>query len=259
MMVSAMIEWMNMALVLGAGLVGGFLNTVAGGGSLLTLPVLIFMGLPAAVANGTNRVAIFFQNATAMYSFKSKGVADFKFSLWVTVPALVGAWLGAQIAIELPDQVFNKVLGVIMLAVMAHTILSKSQEEPDGGVRPQNWYSRENILAAITFFFLGIYGGFIQAGIGFLILAALTAIKKMDLVKANAVKVFVVFFYTIVALAAFVIAGKVDWGLGLTLAVGNSVGAWYGSRFAVLKGAKWIRWVLAVAVLAFSVKLFFFS
>jgi uncharacterized membrane protein YfcA len=248
-------ETYQVALILIVGLIAGFLNTVAGGGSLLTMPVLIFLGLPSAVANGTNRVAILFQSATAILVFRKKGFSDFAYGTMVTAPALVGAWLGALLAIHTDDRVFNRILAIVMLLVMGHTLFRSADARPHaerGTVRSKG---RETALSIAAFFFLGIYGGFIQAGIGFLILAALTLIRNYDLVQANAVKVYVVFLYTLVALGAFIAAGKVDWTLGLVLAAGNSVGGWLGGYFAVLKGSKVIRWIVIVTVAVFSIRL----
>jgi uncharacterized membrane protein YfcA len=250
-------EFDRILLILGAGLVAGFLNTVAGGGSLLTLPMLIFLGLPSAVANGTNRLAILFQTISATLTYRSRGVSDFPYSIFITVPALCGAWIGARIAIDLDDRVFNRILAVIMLLVLVYIVWPKKTRPPEEAGDGSRSKLREPLLSLVAFFFLGIYGGFIQAGIGFLILAALTWIRGYDLVKANAIKVFVVLFYTLVALAAFIAASKVHWQFGLILAVGNSAGAWLGGRFAVLKGSRAVRWILVASVLVFSIRLLF--
>jgi uncharacterized membrane protein YfcA len=249
-------EMTNAVLILTVGLAAGFLNTVAGGGSLLTMPVLIFLGLPSAVANGTNRVAILFQTANAVFVFRKKGFSDFAYGTMVTVPALAGAWLGAEAAIHMDDRVFNKVLAAVMLLVMGYTFMRPAGRPLAKGEIPAPRRKRETYLSLAAFFLLGIYGGFIQAGIGFLILAALTLVRRCDLVTANAIKVYVVFLYTIVALAAFIWAGKVNWPLGLVLAAGNSAGAWLGGYFAVLKGSRAIQWVLVAAVIVFSIRLF---
>ncbi|MBM3789603.1 MAG: sulfite exporter TauE/SafE family protein, partial [Acidobacteria bacterium] len=159
----------------------------------------------------------------------------------------------AQMAIRLDDRIFNRILAVVMLAVMGYTFLGRERAPAEAQAASSG--GREKAVSAIAFFFLGIYGGFIQAGIGFLILAALSLIKNYDLVTANAVKVYVVLLYTVVAIVAFVVAGKVDWPLGLVLAAGNAAGGWMGGHFAVLKGSKAIRWVLLACVVAFSIKL----
>ena len=238
-------------LILVTGVFAGFLNTVAGGGSLLTLPVLIFLGLPpATAANGTNRVAVFVQNASAIMGFRRKGVSDFGYSVLLTLPALVGAWFGAQIAVETDEVIFNRVLAGIMIAVLLLTLLNPTKKLQG---KTANLSIARKIIGMLVFFFVGIYGGFIQAGVGFIIIAALTLTNGFDLVRTNAIKVFVIFFYTIIALIAFI--RYVDWPLGLTLAVGNATGAWIGSHWAVEKGDKWIRIVLIVAVIAFAIGL----
>ena len=238
-------------LILVTGVFAGFLNTVAGGGSLLTLPVLIFLGLPpATAANGTNRVAVFIQNASAIMGFRRKGVSDFSYSVLLTLPALVGAWFGAQIAVETDEVVFNRVLASIMIAVLLLTLLNPTKKLQS---ETANLSIARKIIGMLVFFFVGIYGGFIQAGVGFIIIASLTLTNGFDLVRTNAIKVFVIFFYTIIALIAFI--RYVDWPLGLTLAVGNATGAWIGSHWAVDKGDKWIRVVLIVAVVAFAIGL----
>ncbi|MDE0298904.1 MAG: sulfite exporter TauE/SafE family protein [Candidatus Poribacteria bacterium] len=239
-------------LILVAGVLAGFLNTVAGGGSLLALPVLIFLGLPAAVANGTNRVALFIQNASAIMGFRRKGISNFGYSLLVTVPTLFGAWRGARIAIDIDEALFNRILAGVMIAVLFTTLFSPTKKLQDGA---ENLSTKRKCIAVVTFYLLGFYGGFIHAGIGFLIIAALTTINGFDLVRANAIKVFAIFFYTIIALVAFIIGGKVNWQLGLTLAVGNATGAWIGSHWAVTTGEKWIKVVLVVTVIAFAIRL----
>ncbi len=243
---------MHIVLLLGTGIFAGFLNTVAFGGSLLALPMLIFLGLEAAVANGTNRVAIFCQNFSAIMGFRRKGVFDFSYSILLAIPAVLGAAIGAIIAIDIKDEVFNLILAVVMIVMLVLTLLNPTERLKD---RSESGQTRSKIITMVVFFFIGIYGGFIQAGVGMLIITALRLLTGMDLVRTNAIKVFVIFFYTVVALGIFIINGKVNWYLGPTLAVGNACGAWLGSHWAVEKGEKWIKVVLIVAVVAFAIRL----
>ena len=239
-------------LLLITGLVAGFINTVAGGGSLLSLPVLIFMGLPPAVANATNRVAIFSQNIFGVLGFKSKGVSAYPYSLWLGISAFFGAIIGAKISVDLNEDLFNKIIAIIMVIVVVATIFTKNgSHEPD----EEKLDRRSVAVGIITFFFIGIYGGFIQAGVGFLIMGALSAINKFSLVKTNSAKVLVVFIYTLSSLGVFIWAGVIDWYYGLTLAVGNSTGAWIASRWSVKKGDKWIKRFMIVMVIALAIKL----
>lgn len=242
-------------LLIGTGLVAGFINVVAGGGSLLSLPVLIFMGLPPAVANASNRVAIFSQNIFGVLGFKSKGVSAYPYSLYLGISAFFGAIIGAKISVNLDDEVFNKIIAVIMVLVVFATIFGK---KISGTTTEERMDRRSVIIGIITFFFVGVYGGFIQAGVGFLIMAALTGINKFSLVKTNSAKVLVVFIYTLSSLAVFILEGVIDWKYGLTLAVGNSTGAWIASRWSVKKGDVWIKRFLVIMVIALAIKLWFF-
>ena len=243
---------LHVVLLFGTGIAAGFLNTVAFGGSLLALPMLIFLGLEAAVANGTNRIAIFFQNFSAIMGFRRKGVSDFRYSILLAIPAVIGAAIGAIIAVDIKDSVFNLILAVVMITMLVLTLLNPTERLKD---KIESGGKHSKIVAMIAFFFIGIYGGFIQAGVGLLVITALRLLTGMDLVRTNAIKVFVIFFYTVVALGIFISQGKVNWYLGPTLAVGNACGAWLGSHWAVAKGEKWIKVMLIVAVVAFAVRL----
>ena len=241
-------------LLVAAGAFAGFVNSIAGGGSLLIMPLLIFMGLPSAEANGTNRVAIFIQNIFSVAGYRSKGVYVFPFAIYVAIPAILGAIIGSNIAVDIGDQVFNRILAVVMLVVMAISIF-----RPAFHVNPEEILSKGKIWTSVViFFFLGIYGGFIQAGIGFLIIAALTGVHGFNMAKTNSIKVFVILCYTMAAVVVFYIEGKIQWEYGLVLAAGNSVGAWIGSRWSVGKSDRLIRMILLVMVVALSIKLWFF-
>lgn len=243
-------------LVLGVGLLAGVINTLAGGGSLLSLPILIFLGLPPAVANATNRIAIFSQNIFAVAGFRSKGITEFKYSFWLGISALVGAVIGAKIAIDINGELFNKILAVIMIVVVFLTVTGIAK--PKGELTETTKLSSK-FIGMITFFFIGIYGGFIQAGVGFLIIGALSAIHGLGLVKINSMKVFIVLVYTFAALGVFIYEGKVNWMYGGILAIGNSTGAWFASRWSVDKGDKYVKIFLSVTVLILAIKLWGFS
>lgn len=236
------------------GFIAGIINTLAGGGSLLTLPLLIFLGLPPNVANGTNRVAIFIQNIFGSAGYKSKGYNTFPFSIYFGISALIGAVIGAKLAIDIKGDVFNKILAVVMLIVVVFIV----KRPKDVGLIPEKLDKKHLWISNIVFFFIGIYGGFIQAGTGFLILLALNSINKFSLLKSNATKTVVVLIYTLSALITFAYYGKVNWQYGLFLALGGATGAWFASRWSVKKGDKVIRIFLIVIVFFMSIKLWFF-
>ncbi len=238
------------------GFIAGVINVVAGGGSLLTLPVLIFFGLPPTVANGTNRIAIIIQNIFAVKGFKSKGVATFPFSTYLAISATLGAILGATIAVDIRGDLFNKILAIIMVLIVIYMVFKPKesiQESLERITGKHLW------IGIITFFFIGIYGGFIQAGVGFLILLALSSINKLSLVKSNAIKVFVALIYSLFAVAIFAYNGSINWMYGLILSVGNATGGWFMSRYSVKKGDGFVKIFLIIMVTAMAIKLWFFK
>ncbi|MCK5826313.1 MAG: sulfite exporter TauE/SafE family protein [Desulfuromusa sp.] len=244
----------QLPLLFVVGIVAGILNTLAGGGSLLTLPLLIFMGLPSSVANGTNRIAIFCQNIFAIRGFSKRGVMPLQLALLCTPPALLGSWVGANLAISLDDQLFRQILAMIMIGVLIFTAIDPMKRFQQEDVQFGWW---RKTLIVISFFGVGIYGGFVQAGVGFIVITALL-IHGLDLVRINAIKVFVIFAYTFVALGVFIYHGQVDYSLGFALAAGTSVGGMIGPKLAVDKGHDWIKKVVSITVLIFALKLLLF-
>lgn len=243
---------LHTVLLFGTGICAGFLNTVAAGGSLLALPMLIFLTSDPVLSNGTNRVAIFFQNLSAIMGFRRKGVSDFRYGILLAIPAAIGAWIGAKVAIGTDAALFQFILAGVMLVMLALTLLNPTSRLKD---RIESSGTASKVIAMVVFFFIGIYGGFIQAGVGLLVITGLRLLTGIDLVRTNAIKVFVIFCYTIVALGTFIIDDQVNWTLGVTLAIGNATGAWIGSHWAVEKGDKWIKVVLVVTVLVFATNL----
>ena len=234
------------------GIVAGIVNTLAGGGSLLTLPILIFLGLPASTANGTNRVAVFVQNMTAIAGFQSKGFRDVKYGLVLSIPAVIGAIAGALVAIDISDTAFERVLGILMLVVVGVILWNPTRRFGKAGERLS---PKHKWLAAFVFLFVGFYGGFIQAGVGIFIIATLTLVNGLDLVLTNSYKVVINSIFTLIALLVFAFHGEVNWVVGLLLAIGMGMGGWLGSHLAVDKGEPLIRAVLVIAVVSMALKL----
>ncbi|SHI46366.1 sulfite exporter TauE/SafE family protein [Aquimarina spongiae] len=239
-------------LLAGIGFVAGVINTIAGGGSLLTLPMLIFMGLPPAVANGTNRIGIFIQCITSMAGFKSKGIKPSLFGVYLGLSALIGSIIGAQIAIDIKGEVFNKILAIVMVFVVVFMVFKPKVKTEDLMDRIQG---KHLWLSVLAFFFIGIYGGFIQAGVGIFILLALSSINHLSLVKSNAIKVLVVSIYTVGALTIFIYNQQIDFLYGFILAIGNAIGGWVASRWAVNKGDGLVKVFLIIMVIAMALKL----
>jgi uncharacterized membrane protein YfcA len=243
-------QLISYAVVLIVGVFAGIVNTLAGGGSLVTLPLLIFMGLTPSEANGTNRVAVWVQCVSAVMGFRQKGVSNFRVCILLAIPATIGAIIGAQFSVELPDEVFKKIIAVVMLLVVALIVFKpKSKTQSEEPITPNYW------LASLVFFGIGFYGGFIQAGVGYLLMFGLTTICRFDLVNTAAAKVFIVAAYTSFAVLVFIINGLIDWQFAIALSIGNGIGGYLGSSLAVKRGENLIRWVLVVTVVVMSLKL----
>ncbi|MFH6982640.1 sulfite exporter TauE/SafE family protein [Marinoscillum luteum] len=248
--------WIEALILLGVGLFTGVINTLAGGGSLITLPLFIFMGLPSSEANATNRIGVFLQSLVAVGGFKSKGVSVFPYAFYVSITAVIGCIIGAYFAIDIKGPLFNKILAVVMVIVIILTVL-KPYLAHKGTL--EIFTPRRKLLTIVLFFFVGLYGGFIQAGVGFLIIATLTGVHGFNMAKTNSIKSFVIVCYTLVALGIFWWEDQIRWDYGLTLAAGNSAGGWIASRWSVGKDDKWIRIILIVTVVGLAIKLWFFG
>lgn len=238
-------EWYVYPIAILGGLAAGFINTVAGNGSAITLPLLIWLGLPPSVANGTNRVGVLFQSAVGTTQFHRKGVMDWRSGIALAIPAVVGSLLGAQIAVQINEQLFERIIGVVMLIMLVIII-----------ARPERWLlgskdmtmHRPGVKELVIFFLIGIYGGFIQIGVGIFLLSALVLGAGFNLTKANPIKGLIVLFFTVSSLVVFIMNDQVNWQLGLIVAVGQMGGAWLGANFAVNQGAVWVRRILIVVV-----------
>ncbi|HXG56453.1 MAG TPA: sulfite exporter TauE/SafE family protein [Vicinamibacterales bacterium] len=232
------------------GFVAAVINVIAAGGSFLTLPLLIFLGLPPGIANATNRVGVLAQNVSAVVGFHRHNVLPLRWSLAVSVPALAGAAIGVWAALHVPDVLFQRVLSVVMLAMTLVTFLSR-RGQPDTVGEP---HSASHPLVVLGFFLVGLYGGFIQAGVGFIALAV-TTLAGLDLVRGNAVKVFAVMLLTLLSVVVFAVTGRVDWPAGVALGLGNLLGGFVRVKLAVMKGQQWLEAVVTVTVVVFAVLL----
>ena len=240
-----------------AGAIAGVINTLAGSGSLVTLPMLVFLGLPADVANGTNRVGVLLQNVVGIAVFRRGGYSQSAGSCWIIVPSVVGALLGAAIATVLDNSSMELAIGVVML-IMLGVLISN----------PKRWLrekseaisGRPGIGVILLFFVIGIYGGFIQAGVGVLLLSGLVLASGYSLNHANMIKLTIVLLMAVIALPVFVYYNQVDWGLGALMAIGQAIGAWAAANYAtrIPDANLWVRRLLIVIVLISIVRFFGF-
>jgi uncharacterized protein len=228
-----------------AGIFVGFINTLSGGGSVISLSLLILLGLPANIANGTNRISIFFQTFSSVSSFTKQKMFDSMKPIWLGIPATIGSIIGAFVAVDAKEKVIEIAICIAMVLMVFFLFY-----------KPDKWLKENSFLLqgkikwwqVLIFFAVGFYGGFIQVGVGYFLLMALVLGVGYDLVKANAVKNLIVFLYAIFALLVFMIDGKVNYLYGIILSIGSVIGALIASWLAVKKGAGFIRAVIVLSV-----------
>jgi len=239
------------------GLASGIINTLAGSGSLITLPIFVFLcDLPTPIANGTNRVGVLLQNAVAIRSLMRMGIADFRGSLWLVAPATVGGLVGSRIAVSLAEEWMNYALGGLMIFMLI--VLS---------LRPERWLREsqpavkrnKRPLTVLAFFLIGMYGGFIQVGVGIFLLAGLVLFSRYSLKDGNSIKLLIVLMLTVPSTMVFFLYHQIHFGYGVLMAVFQGIGAWIGAHFIarVPNANVWIYRLLLVITTVSAVKFLF--
>ena len=245
---------MKYLLVTVVGLIAGFINVNAGGGSFLTIPTLILVGLPPSVANGTNRIGILGMTLTSALTFRSKGVAHFKFAGFLAIPAIVGAYLGAKISIQLPPELFKQILSVLMVGMIIFSLYRSKKQQV---ISEPIFSPLRNAVSFVSFFFVGLYGGFIQAGVGYLMILVLRLVHKMSLKDIASIRVSVVFLFVILPVILFITNQKIEWVYAIILALSVSLGGWVGVHWNVKSHDSEIKKVVAVSVVIMAAYMFF--
>jgi uncharacterized protein len=245
-------DWYHIPAVLATGLAAGFINTVAGGGSSITLPMLMFLGLSPNVANGTNRVAILLQSLVGAGTFRKNKVLRYDEGWRLSVPSALGALAGALAAVEVSDDVMRWVITGLMIAMLLLVLFN-----PEAWIRNQagDNVRKPGTIQYLIFFLIGFYGGFIQVGVGFLLLAGLVLGQGFDLVRANGLKVMIVLVYTVIALFIFWHSNHIHLWIGVLLGTGSMAGAYAGAKFTIRGGARYVRYFLIAMLLVMIIKL----
>jgi uncharacterized membrane protein YfcA len=236
-----------------SGLLVGFINTLAGGGTIISITVFMTLGLPPLVANGTNRIAIFLQTLTAVINYQRNKILDIRKSLKFALPVVLGSIIGSNLAISIDERIFNYFLVGILLFMTGLIIIKPKlwlTDNPDKIVRPMTF------LPWMIYFIIGIYGGFIHVGIGYFLIAAIVLLGGYNLLHANAIKNLIVFLYIPFSLIPFILNGAIRYDYGLIHAIGNVIGAYLASQWASKFGSKFIRYILIFLLLISCFKIF---
>ena len=239
-------------LVFFIGIITGIINIIAAGGSFLILPVLIFMGLSPNVANATNRLGIILQNLTGSFQFKKNNYFDKKKAISLTIPSILGAILGAFIAVDINETLMKNIISIVMLLTLVFLFVKPQKWIDNQGNNPKPYW-----IEFIAFFITGIYAGFIQAGAGFFLLTSLVLCSNFNLDKANAYKVLITLFSNILAIAIFSTHQMINWEVAIILGAGSIIGGFWGSKLSIKGGSKFIRLFICIMIILASLKLFF--
>lgn len=245
---------LSLGILLASGIGAGFINTMAGGGSMLTLPALMLLGLPADLANATNRVAVVSQSVSGVALFKRAGKLDTGNLLPILAPTILGSLVGAQVAAIVPEVYLKPALLGTMLVMAVVIVVKPNTMAPDASEAALDLRrSRKGVLGL---FLAGLYAGFVQAGVGFVLLSVLSGVLRYDLVRANALKLVCTLVFGVVALGVFVLHDQVVWLPGVVLAAAAVVGSLLGVKFALKVDKTVLRRIVFVAVVAVVVAAF---
>lgn len=238
---------LSLFLLIGSGVIAGFVNTLAGGGSFLTLPALMLLGMPADVANGTNRVGVLIQSLFGAKGFDRHGMLDRQAILAILIPTLLGSIIGALLAARLSVDLLKPLLLITMVAMALLMVLRPSVVAPPEGTPVKTL--KESPSGMVWLFVAGLYGGFVQAGVGFVLITALAGALRYDLVRTNALKMVCTAAFSVMALLVFIAHDQVLWLPGLILAASTVVGVHLSVRFALNISQQTLKRILLLMVI----------
>lgn len=236
-----------------SGIIVGFINTLSAGGTAISIALYLAIGLPPAEANATNRIGVLLQSSFAATMFVRKGYLRQINILPSVVFAMLGALTGSILSLVLPGIVFSYAMGASLL-VMIYFLFSSPKAFKEDNL--EKLYGKRGLVHYLVFFLIGIYGGFVQVGTGFFLMAAGTMLLGCNIIRTNAIKSFVMTLYTIVAIFVFMQHGSINWQYGLLHSVGTLVGSYIATRLAFKKGAGFIRWIVIIVIVFTSLYLF---
>lgn len=243
-------ELTTLLLLTLSALAAGFIDAIAGGGGLITLPVLLAAGLPPAQALGTNKLQSSFGSFSATWYFARRGYIDFKAAKWAILLTFVGSALGTILVQQLDAGALNRLLPFLLIGFALYFLLSPRVGDTDSNRRLSiHWFALSIGLG------VGFYDGFFGPGTGSFFAIAFVALAGFNLAKATAHSKLLNFTSNLAALIFFAIGGKLVWSAGLCMAVGQFIGARLGSKMVIKQGGKLIRPLIVIMSLAMSAKL----
>jgi uncharacterized membrane protein YfcA len=243
-------EIINLLILFASGAAAGFINIMAGGGSVLTIGIMILLGIEPIVANGTNRIGVITGTLAGAATYKSEKFTDIKTSFLLGIWAIPGAIAGSLFSVHISNQLFQKILSSVMIFILITLLL------PQKKIGQTTERLKKSNLIYPAMLLIGFYGGFIQIGVGFILMAAFRHLMQYDLLRVNMHKTFVVLIYTLPVLIIFGMSGKINWFYAIAISVGNAAGSYFSVKLALKKGEKVVKIVLIIAILLMAIKFF---
>lgn len=245
----------DILVLLFMGVLAGFVNTVSAAGSLVSITALMFTGLTGVQANASNRVAVLAQNFSSTYTFIRQGYQPQPYLLWLSAASIPGAILGALFSIRIPEALFIKILSGVMILFLLLTLFNPLKKAGSG---EEKMDYRSKAIGLFSFFLFGIYGGFIQAGSGFFLMAGCMFIHRFDFAKSNFYKAFIMSCYALAAFLVFVVKGNIMWVHGILMAVGMSAGGYIGVHWSIRSSEEQIKKMVVAIIICMVIYLWFF-
>ena len=240
---------LEMMLFIAAGVLAGFINTIAGSGSIITLSALSFMGLPSPIANATNRVGVLAQSLVGSATlYRATKTESFEILWWQVIPGTVGGILGTITVVNIPEIWLDRVIGLLLVFVLVLVLTNseawlKKQSTVKGNQR--------GLLSILIYLIIGFYGGFVQVAVGIFIMAVAVLFSGFNIKYANLIKALLVVAFTIPSVVIFQLQHMIVWKAGMVLAIGQMAGAYTAAKFMIRfpDANRWVRRILVMMII----------
>ena len=245
-------DLVSLSIVFVVGIIGSSYGTLVGGTSLITIPLLIFLGLPPHTAIGTDRLGITGLTITGWYKFHEKGLINYPIALRMGVAALIGSFLGANLVLEISMAILKKIIAIVTVLILIIVV-----GQPKLGVEQRDRIVKRHEYGVGIFFSLiiGIYGGFYGAMAGTFLLYVLLFIFKRTFLEGTATLKLSSLMMTTMAALVFAIKGAIDYPLAAAMFLGCAIGSYFGAHYSDRIGNVWIKRLFIAIVLIMVVKL----
>lgn len=243
-------EPLSLIVIFIIGFIAAFVGTNVGGGGLIIIPLLVFLGMPPKIAIATMRVGTLGLTGSIYEFHKSKKI-DYKIAIPAAALSLIGAYIGSNVLIEMPDDIVSKLIGILTLVVLGVVVTNRSAGIKHITIK-NKWLEP---LGYLLFIFVGFWGGFFGGGTGIFASYVLIFMFGQTFLESAGTRKISIVAYSLISLAVFAANGMVEWTSGLVLLVGMFFGACAGASYAIKKGDKWVRALFVIVVIISAIKL----